>query len=199
MEVEDENVLKARLFHMFRGGKKEQDTTYEKFNMDADADVFANLIESIDSKVKYKGAESKTDNMFNMLMAIEAFGVSPHESEDLVSNLYEGMAFVDDVNRLEPLQRREVIRARMTETAYFKPMGVYEKVKKSEMLANGGEMITTKWAVANKGNNADMNYRSSFFGSEIATNKRLNLLCGYAAIGSYKDVARQVCGGSEGA
>ena len=58
---------------------------------------------------------------------------APFEDEDAMRELYAGYDFYDDVNRMSPLDRDEVIKARILEMQFFKHMGVYRKVPRSEI------------------------------------------------------------------
>ena len=55
---------------------------------------------------------------------------------------------------------------------FFKKMGVYSKVDKSEIKKNHGKVITTKWIDTDKGQGV---YRSRLVGREIKTDKRQDL------------------------
>ena len=72
----------------------------------------------------------------------------------------------DDVNDVE-LNPTMVADARTEEMAFFKKMGVYTRVKRSEMLKCPGKMISTKWIDTNKGDRDNPNYRSRLVGREF--------------------------------
>ena len=57
---------------------------------------------------------------------------------------------------------------------YFRRMGVYRKIKRSEVPA-GAKIITTKWVDTNKGTEQEPNYRSRLVGREIKTDDRPDL------------------------
>ena len=48
--------------------------------------------------------------------------------------------------------------------AFFKKLGVYERVHKSQVQATGGKMITVKWLDTSKGDKDNPNYRSRLVG-----------------------------------
>ena len=53
-----------------------------------------------------------------------------------------------DVNTMEPLDRRDVIKTRMQGIKFFNGTGVDRKVPRSEVQARGGEIISAKWVAA---------------------------------------------------
>ena len=59
--------------------------------------------------------------------------------------------------------------ARSTEIDYFKNMGVYERVPRSEQLETRGKIIGTKWIDTNKGDCAHPKIRSRLVGKEFRT------------------------------
>ena len=66
---------------------------------------------------------------------------------------------VDDVTgeQLDPVR---VKAARREELAYFRSMGVYEKVPIEEAAAAGQRPIAVRWIDINKGDKDEPNYRS---------------------------------------
>ena len=98
---------------------------------------------------------------------------SPHEIDEDWARLYEGVKFYDDMNGGEELDKEKVIAARRLEMQFFKKMGVYSKVHKSEVKkSKEGKIITTRWIDTDKGQGA---YRSRMVGREIKNDKRQNL------------------------
>lgn len=91
----------------------------------------------------------------------------PHEPEVNWSELYSSGYFVDDVKG-GTLNREMVIEARKLEMAFFKKMGVYREMHRSELPA-GARTITTKWVDTNKGTESEPNYTSRLVGREIKT------------------------------
>ena len=69
----------------------------------------------------------------------------------------------------------KVVAARKLEIAYFKSMRVYEKVSRSEVRAQGGKVITTRWIDTNKGDALNPDHRSRLVGREIKTDNRLDM------------------------
>ena len=59
--------------------------------------------------------------------------------------------------------------ARATEIEYFKGMGVYERVHRSEQQQTKGKIIGTKWIDTNKGDSANPKIRSRLVGKEFRT------------------------------
>ena len=82
---------------------------------------------------------------------------------------------MDDVNNFQELNWEKVIAARRLEIEFFKEMGVYEKVPRSEAKAVGGKVITTKWIDTNKGDTKNKDYRSRLVGREVKMDSRLDL------------------------
>ena len=72
----------------------------------------------------------------------------------------------DDVNDVD-LEPELVLEARAVEMSFFKKMGVYTRVKRSEMQKCPGKMISTKWIDTNKGDRDNPNYRSRLVGREF--------------------------------
>ena len=98
---------------------------------------------------------------------------SPHEIDEDWASLYEGVKFYDDMNGGEELDKEKVIAARRLEMQFFKKMGVYSKVHKSEVKkSKEGKIITTRWIDTDKGQGA---YRSRMVGREIKNDKRQDL------------------------
>ena len=62
-----------------------------------------------------------------------------------------------------------VHEARGTEIEYFRGMGVYERVPRSEQHATKGKIIGTKWIDTNKGDYANPKIRSRLVGKEFRT------------------------------
>ena len=113
---------------------------------------------------------------------------SPHEEEDSGwwENLYEGLEFYDDVNGFQHLNKKLVIDARKKEIEYFKKMGVYTKVMRSEATQGGHKVISTKWIDTNKGDEKRPNYRSRFVGREIKRDKRMDLFAATPSLETLK-------------
>ena len=55
--------------------------------------------------------------------------------------------------------------------AFFRKMGVYAKVDRSEVKQRQGKIISTKWIDTNKGAKDSPNYRSRLVGREIKKDK----------------------------
>ena len=74
----------------------------------------------------------------------------------------------DDVTEAE--LRPELVRAaRDVEMKFFKDMGVYTRVPRSEQARTGGKIIKTRWVDVNKGDSSHPNYRSRLVGKEFKT------------------------------
>ena len=102
---------------------------------------------------------------------------SPHddaEEERLrFERMYADVEFADDVHDGKMLKKELVIKARQLELEFFRKMGVYEKVPKSE--ARGQTIVSTRWVDTNKGDDEHEDYRSRLVGREIKTNVRPDL------------------------
>ena len=68
---------------------------------------------------------------------------TPHDDEKW-NDLYKDVTFYDDVNEGKELDKDMVMKARKLEMKFFKKMGVYKKVDKSEVKRQGGKLITTR-------------------------------------------------------
>ena len=89
-----------------------------------------------------------------------------------------GMVAFDDVSG-QQLEPSLMIKARADEIAYFREMGVYEKVNVSECWAETGKApIAVRWVDINKGDTQNPNYRSRLVAKEFNTGVRPEL---YAA------------------
>ena len=62
-----------------------------------------------------------------------------------------------------------VHEARATEIEYFRGMGVYERVPRSEQHQTKGKIIGTKWIDTNKGDSTNPKIRSRLVGKEFRT------------------------------
>ena len=86
-----------------------------------------------------------------------------HESDGI------GMTAIDDITGQE-LDPKLMIKARKDEIAYFREMGVYDKVDVSESWKETGKApIAVRWVDINKGDSANPNYRSRLVAKEFNT------------------------------
>ena len=74
----------------------------------------------------------------------------------------------DDVSGAD-LNPTMVHEARATEMGFFKGMGVYDRVPRSEQWETGGKIIGTKWIDTNKGDFDNPKIRSRLVGKEFRT------------------------------
>ena len=93
----------------------------------------------------------------------------PHEEIDLES-LYWNASFYDDVKG-GSLRKDLTLEARKFEMMFFRDMGVYTKVHKSQ-VPPGTILITTKGVDTNKGTEEEPNYRSRLVGRESKKDER---------------------------
>ena len=98
----------------------------------------------------------------------------PHEEEHPNLDWYYGPGYFTDDVKGGLLDKQQCIDARRLEMDYFRRMGVYRKIKRSEVPA-GARIITTKWVDTNKGTEDEPNYRSRLVGREIKTDDRPDL------------------------
>ena len=112
---------------------------------------------------------------------------SRHEPEVDYEALYAGGYFTDDVKG-GVLDKTEVIKARRLEMDFFKSMGVYRKIPRTQ-VPRGQRIITTKWVDTNKGTATDPEYRSRLVGREIKTDERPNLFVATPPLESLRYVA----------
>ena len=97
----------------------------------------------------------------------------PHAEEPDWHALYSSGYFIDDVKGGR-LDKEQVIQARQLEMAFFRKMGVYRKMPRSQMPP-GARTITTKWVDTNKGTDEEPNYRSRLVSREIKTDDQPDL------------------------
>ena len=82
---------------------------------------------------------------------------------------HEGLVAYDDVSGQE-LDPGLMVKARREEIAYFRDMGVYEKVDINEVWSETGKApIAVRWVDINKGDTANPNYRSRLHAKEFNT------------------------------
>ena len=171
-----------------------EETAYYRYKLNKFEDTLDNLIKSFDDDEEVQGNAQDIKSLMELLVAgeqVEMVGSEtladectsgaapaiphhptlpdPHETQ--MRQLYHGSEFLDDVNRLEPLPKEEVIQARLTEMAFFRKMGVYAKVDRVEVKQRQGKIISTKWIDTNKGTKDSPNYRSRLVGREIKKDK----------------------------
>ena len=124
-------------------------------------------------------AQKKLDSLglqSRPIMAVEQMQklVSDGKSQDCPSAaLHEidstGMTAIDDVTGQE-LDPKMMIAARRDEIAYFRDMGVYEKVDIAEAWTETGKApIAVRWVDINKGDTANPLYRSRLVAKEFNT------------------------------
>ena len=90
-------------------------------------------------------------------------------SESLHEADCSGMVAVDDVSG-QQLDPKLVMAARRDEIAYFRDMGVYEKVDMAECWRETGKApIAVRWVDINKGDRSNPNYRSRLVAKEFNT------------------------------
>ena len=90
-------------------------------------------------------------------------------SEALNESDGTGMTAIDDITGQE-LDPKFMIKARKDEIAYFREMGVYDKVDVSESWkVTGKAPIAVRWVDINKGDTANPNYRSRLVAKEFNT------------------------------
>ena len=71
--------------------------------------------------------------------------------------------------QVQHLIQREFREARGVEMDFFKSMGVYDYVPRSEQKLTGGEIFGTKWVDVNKGDSENPRLRSRMVGKEFRT------------------------------
>ena len=101
---------------------------------------------------------------------------------------------MDDV-RGGILDKQMCIDARKLEMQFFRKMGVYRKIKRTD-LPPGAKVITTKWVDTNKGTEAEPNYRSRLVGREIKTDERPDLFAATPPLESLRYVL-SLCASSQ--
>lgn len=76
----------------------------------------------------------------------------------------------DDVSGAQ-LDPTAVHAARKTEMGFFKTMGVYDRVPRSQQALTKGNFIGTRWIDTNKGDFDNLRIRSRLFGKEFRTGR----------------------------
>ena len=67
------------------------------------------------------------------------------------------------------------VEARNIEMQFFRKMGVYIEVPRSEATSQGCKVITTRWLEVNQGDEANHNLRVRLVGRELKIDNRLDL------------------------
>ena len=120
----------------------------------------------------------------------------PHDERPDLSWYYGPGYFTDDVKGGTLIKER-CIEARMLEMEYFRKMGVYRKIKRTD-LPPGAKVITTKWVDTNKGTEEEPNYRSRLVGREIKTDERPDLFAATPPLESLRYVLSLCASTQEG-
>ena len=107
----------------------------------------------------------------------DKYGASPQRGIEVLRSELDALNFrggiahaSDDVSGKE-LVPELVQVARSEEMAYFKKLGVYEVVPKSQQATLGGKVIGTRWVDTNKGDVESPDYRSRLVGREFNVGK----------------------------
>ena len=79
-----------------------EEPTYRKYKLDKYEDAWNNLVQSFEDDEKAQGQAQDVNSLMELLVAGEQMLPDPHE-EAHMRNLYCDSEFLDDVNRLEPL------------------------------------------------------------------------------------------------
>ena len=107
------------------------------------------------------------------------FGIRPQTGIDILAGELESLMFrdgiataKDDVTGTELVP--ELVRAaRAEEMSYFKKLGVYKVVPRSDQRRTGGKVIGTRWVDINKGDSCNPNCRSRLVGREFNVGKTI--------------------------
>ena len=104
-----------------------------------------------------------------MVAATPGSQVSECPSEFLHEQDYTNMVAIDDVSG-QVLDPKLMVAARRDELAYFREMGVYDKVDVAECWKETGKPpIGVRWVDINKGDSTNPNYRSRLVAKEFNT------------------------------
>ena len=107
----------------------------------------------------------------------------------------------DDVTGMG-LDISKVKKAREEEMHFFKNMGAYTRVDKSEVELNGGKLVDVRWLVINKGDMACPNHRSRLVGREFNNHRDDSLYAATPPLESHRVVishaATNMLGRSDG-
>ena len=121
---------------------------------------------------------------------------TPQNNDEKWADMFRDTVFVD-VNGGNELDKNLVIEARKTEMEFFRKMAVYRKVPKSEVMRQGGKIISTRWIDTDKGYRGNPNYRSMLVAREIKKDKRQDLFSGHPAARDFKVAGGRLCQRSE--
>ena len=114
-----------------------------------------------------------------------------------LQELYDGIDFFDDLSG-SALDKDLMIEARRLEMEFFRRMGVYTKVHRSEVAKAGAKTITTRWVDTNKGDLVSPNYRARLVGREMKTDNRLDLFAGTPPLEALKMVLSKCASNQRG-
>ena len=92
---------------------------------------------------------------------LEVYEPHPHDDRETMEFLCSGKEFYDDLSG-KWLEKDRAIEARRLELEFFRKMGVYTKVPRSQ--AGSSKIITTKWLDTDKGDAENPNYRARLVG-----------------------------------
>ena len=93
------------------------------------------------------------------------------------------------------MDKPRVVEARKLEMAFFRRMGVYRKVRRSD-VPRGQRIITTKWVDTSKGTEEEPDYRSRLVGREIKMDERPDLFAATPPLESLRYVV-SLCASSQ--
>ena len=111
-----------------------------------------------------------------------------------MEHLYSGKDFYDDVSG-KYLDKTLAIKARCLEIEFFRKMGVYTKVPRSQ--AGDAKVITTRWLDTDKGDADAPNYRARLVGREIKTDERPDLFAATPPLESLRYIVSK-CASNQG-
>ena len=132
---------------------------------------------ALKEEIVRRSAMMSDSTMIKLLAAVrqeEAAKDHPHDGLEESYPLYHGRGFYDDIHG-KPLGKDMAIKAMKLEIDFFRRMGVYTKVVKSEPTRPGAKIIDTKWIDIGKGDSNSPDYRARLAGREIKTDQRPEL------------------------
>ena len=103
----------------------------------------------------------------------DKFGTRPQRGIEMLAKELESLTFRDGIAMAKDdvtgtVLVPELVRlARAEEMSYFKKLGVYDVVPRSDALRTGGKVIGTRWVDVNKGDSTNPNCRSRLVGREF--------------------------------
>ena len=113
---------------------------------------------------------------------LEVLEPHPHEDIEYMEYLYSGNAFFDDVHG-KWLDKSRAIEARRLELKFFRKMGVYTKVPRTD--ADGNDIITTRWIDTDKGDDDNPQLQVKIGWARNRNGRTTRVVCRNSSLGEF--------------